>query len=232
MICTGKRCNFSIVSSGFPSPRPSYRRMTPVPRSELDNGSVCLYAKNRVNVHGENSHRLPSLVHPAARMRCIAQLEHVDHVYAGNALRVCQRGANGAPYRNSQHRIPSRSHPPRRWRTAARPHSRRPRRPGPSVHGKASRTQYPALASSIISEYRLWTSSRETPSCARGFRISHRVKEGYSCATHAPCHDGEVDYISVHETLRIAVRAREVVEVQFLMREDCDGVQDFLWHTA
>lgn len=176
MICTGKRCNFSIVSSGFPSPRPSYRRMTPVPRSELNNGSVCLYAKNRVNVHGQNSHSLPSLVHPAARVRGVPQLEHVDHVYAASSFRLCNGGVDSAPYRNSRRRIPSRSRPPQRWRTVAHLHSRRPRRPGPGARDIASRTRYPAPASSTTSECRLQTSSRGSPSCARGPRVSRWAK--------------------------------------------------------
>jgi hypothetical protein len=41
--------------------------------------------------------------------------------------------------------------------------------------------------------------------------------------TDAPCDDDKVDHVAVHEALVVPVCARQMVEEEPFMRENCDG---------
>ena len=82
MRWTGKRWSVSRVTRGLSSPRPSYRRIVPVPRSELEEHELLEGVVRKGCVHCQQAHCLSSFVHPAARVWRVAKLEHVYHVCA------------------------------------------------------------------------------------------------------------------------------------------------------
>jgi hypothetical protein len=52
--------------------------------------------------------------------------------------------------------------------------------------------------------------------------VSHAIARGGG-GRCAPGHDAEVERVAVHERLVVPVRAREVVQVELFVREDCDA---------